>query len=96
MPGCIFVESNNMSQIQQYNLTYDSIQTIEVSLRSEILTATAHSDGIWLYVASNPNALKTTKNIVIVRTDESMPSGDYKYITTIEGVSVAFHLFEIK
>jgi len=84
-----------MKRICCYNLAYKPIQTIETSLRAEILTAIPSDDNIQLYVVSNPDALKTTKTFALIPTNDPMPGEEYRYISTIVSVSRVFHLFEI-
>ena len=87
-----------MKRIYKYPLELTDTQFVELPLGAEILTAQMQGDQLclWAMVNTLPEAIKKNRRIEIIGTGNPVPTGDLKYISTIqiEGGRLIFHIFE--
>jgi len=87
-----------METIHKYPLEVTDTQFIELPLGAEILTVQTQDDQLYLWAMVNtwPDILKKHRCIEIIGTGNPVPTGNLRYISTIQmmGGGLIFHVFE--
>lgn len=85
-----------MKKIYKYPLTLTDTQFVELPLGAEILTAQMQDNQLclWAMVNTLSEAVKKNRRIEIIGTGNPVPTGNLKYISTVQIGGLVFHVFE--